>query len=291
MLVVAVVFLNEEAFLPKLLDSIDGQTRLPDRLLLVDDGSDDASPAIAAAFAEGHAYTRVMRRPERHRQRDRLATAAELQAFQWAVSEFDEPFDIIAKLDGDLELPPDMFAAVERGFDRDPGLGIAGTALSVSISLDRCRPERSAPWHVRGATKFYRRACWEQISPLPTILGWDTIDEARGRIRGWGVENVTLAAAAPLHLRDTGTYDGVMRGFRRRGIAAWSYGADPLNVLVSSAVRMRDRPFVMGGLSYLGGWLHAASRRDPRAEPEVLRFVRREQRARIARRLSPRRHG
>jgi poly-beta-1,6-N-acetyl-D-glucosamine synthase len=280
-LAVAVVFLDEERFLPRLLDSIASQTRSPDQLLLVDDGSRDASPAIARRFAAEHPYARVLLRERRERQADRLAAAAELLAFQWAVEQLDEPYDVIAKMDGDLELTRSSFESIIAALERDPGLGIAGLQLCVPGEDGQPQRERSAVWHVRGATKFYRRACWQQISPLPTMLGWDTIDEARARIRGWRVEVVDSADGAVLHLRPTGSYDGGVRGFRRRGVAAWAYGAHPLAVLVSAAVRLLDPPKGKGSVAYLEGWLRAASRRDPRAEPEVLRFVRREQLGRI----------
>ena len=62
-LAVIVSFLNEERYLPTLLASIERQTRPPDELLLVDDGSSDGSHALAAGFAERHEYARALRRP------------------------------------------------------------------------------------------------------------------------------------------------------------------------------------------------------------------------------------
>jgi biofilm PGA synthesis N-glycosyltransferase PgaC len=275
-LAVVVVFLNEERFLPVLLDSIARQTRPPDQLLLVDDGSHDASREVARAFAEEHAYARALERPQRPRETDRLATAAELKAFHWGVEQLAEPYDIVVKLDGDLELPPRCFERILSAFADDPRLGIAGAPLSTREPGGAVRPERSAPWHVRGPNKFYRRECWRQISPLPEILGWDAIDEARAQMNGWRIAVVPIPGARAVHLRSTGTYDGALRGFRRRGIAAWAYGAHPAGVLASAAVRIGDPPRLRGALAYLGGWLRAAVQREPRAEREVLRFVRRQ---------------
>jgi biofilm PGA synthesis N-glycosyltransferase PgaC len=280
-LAVAVMFLNEEQYLPRLLASIEAQSRPPEHLLLVDDGSDDDSPAIAAQFAEQHPYARVLRRPRRPASADRLATAAELAAFEWAVGQLDDPYDVIAKLDGDLELTPRCFERIVAALEEDPELGIAGAALDLPGPDGASRPEHSAPWHVRGATKFYRRECWAQIAPLPAILGWDTIDEARARMRGWRVASVALPEGNLLHMRPTGTYDGAIRGYRRRGVAAWAYGAHPVHVLGSALLRATQRPRAVGGAAYLVGWLGAALRRGPRAEPEVVHYVRREQRARV----------
>jgi len=286
-LAATVLFLNEEQLLPRMLASLGKQTRVPELLLLVDDGSADDSPTLAATFAEQHQWARVMSRPRQNRSSDRLVKAAELVAFQWALEHLTphgRVFDVVAKLDADLELPPDFFARIMAALEADPALGIAGAPLSVpAASGNGSKREYSQPWHVRGATKFYRRQCWEQIEPLPPILGWDTIDETRARIKGWHVQSVAFPERSPLHLRPTGSYDGAMRGFRRRGAAAWGYGAHPLNVIASAFVRMRQRPLVVVGLAYLGGWLGACLRRAPRAEPAARRHLQREQLRRLSR--------
>ena len=281
-LAAVVVFLNERELLPRMLASLARQTRPPELLLLVDDGSDDDSAAPASRFVEQHLYAHLVRRPRRARSADRLARAAELVAFQSAVEQLWQQFDVVAKLDADLELPPDFFARIMDTFESDSDVGIAGSQLSMPAA-DGAAPvfERSQPWHVRGATKFYRSTCWQTIEPLPAILGWDTIDETRARINGWKVRSVPFDERKPLHLRPTGSHDGAVRGFRRRGAAAWGYGAHPLNVLVSALTRMRYRPFVLGGLAYLGGWLGAALSRAPRAEPAARRYLRREQLRRL----------
>jgi glycosyltransferase involved in cell wall biosynthesis len=119
-LVAIVSFLDEERVLPALLDSIAAQTRPPDRLLLVDDGSRDGSAALAETFARRHDFASVLRRPVRPAETDRLATAAELRAFNWAVGTLDEPWELVAKLDADLSLPPKTLASVEARFRDDP---------------------------------------------------------------------------------------------------------------------------------------------------------------------------
>jgi poly-beta-1,6-N-acetyl-D-glucosamine synthase len=279
-LAVAVIFLNEERFLPGLLESIVSQTRLPDRLLLVDDGSNDASTVIARAFSERHAFAEALQRPRREHEPDRLAGAKVLRAFQWAVEELGGGYDVVAKLDADLVLPPAFFERIVDALEADSTLGITGTALQVPAAGGSARRERSAPWHIRGATKFYRWPCYEQIAPLPPILGWDTIDEERARMRGWRVAAVQLPED-PLHLRPTGSYNGSLRGFRRQGVAAWGYGSHPVNVVLSALFRMRDRPRVLGGLAYLAGWLDSALHRRVRAESELVKFVQQRQRRRI----------
>jgi hypothetical protein len=280
-LAVIVPFLDEQDHLGELLDSMAAQLRVPDRLLLVDDGSGDGGPRIAAAFAERCSYATLVRRPARPPERDRMVRAHEWRAFEWGLAQLGEEYDVVGKLDADLRLSPGFLAEIERQFELDPGLGMAGAFLSSEMGNGVFVRHRCPPEHVEGATAFYRRRCLQEISPIPAILGWDTIDEVRARMRGWRTASFPIPTGDPVHLRRTGSHDGLLRGYRRAGLAAYVYGADPLHVLLAGAQRMRDPPRLLCGLNYLAGWTLAALRRSPRAEPELRRFVRREHRRRM----------
>jgi hypothetical protein len=284
-LVVVVTFLNEESFLPSFLRSMAAQTRPPDRLVLVDDGSTDRSAELASEFARSHPKTVVLRRPPRPPARDRLAEANELKAFQWAVAQLDLDWDVVAKMDADLELGPATIATIEDAFERDPELGVAGAHL-VELGPDGSRvPLACPPDHVNGATKFYLRDCWNDIAPVAPILGWDTLDEFHARMLGWRTESLSIPGGDPLHLRQMGTHGPILRSFRRWGVCSYGYGAHPLQVVFYAARLARTRrPRVIGGLNYLVGWALAAARGAPRAEAHLRRAVRREQIAKARRR-------
>jgi poly-beta-1,6-N-acetyl-D-glucosamine synthase len=286
MRIVAIVpFLNEEQFLPRFLESVAAQTRPPDRLLLVDDGSSDRSHELASAFAEDHPYAVALRRPARPSERDRLATAAELHAFQWGVERIDGPWDVLAKLDGDLQLTPETIAVLEQHLMQDATLGMVGSYLTELDSSGARVRLQIRPEHVHGATKFYRRECFEQIAPLPTILGWDSIDEVKARTLGWRTQSVALPGGDPLHLRKRASHDGIARGYRRSGEGAYALGEHPLHVLLLGLRHMTQAPGVTGGLNYLAGWATAALRRCPRAEPDVRAHIQRGELRRIRQRL------
>jgi hypothetical protein len=187
-------------------------------------------------------------------------------------------------MDGDLELSPRTLLELERRFAADPRLGIAGAVLTSVDAEGVPVRHRSPDAHVDGATKFYRRACFEEISPVPPILGWDTIDEACARMHGWRTRSFPVSGGV-LHLRPMGTHDGLPRAFRRWGACAWAYGEPPAVVLLMALQRAADPPAVLGAANYLVGWAAAALRRAPRAKPEVRAFVRADQLGRLRRRL------
>ena len=206
--VVIVPFLNEAAHIGTFLRSLAAQSHRPDRVLLVDDGSTDASPEIAAAFAAAHPWASLLRRPPRPPEKDRLTGAPELAAFLWAAERAGDDHDVLVKMDADLELAPHHFARVLRGFTEDPRLGMAGVYLSARGADGRLYIERHPADHVRGPTRFYRRTCFEQIAPIPVMLGWDGADEVRARAHGWRTRSFLLEGTPTLHLRPTGLQDG-----------------------------------------------------------------------------------
>lgn len=277
-LCVIVPFLNEEQYLPRVLDSIGAQSRPADMVLLVDDGSTDCSLEVAEGFAAEHA-ARVMRRPPRSQEKDRLTAAAEYQAFWWAYDQLEDGFDVVAKLDADIELTPEVFATIERRFKTEPDLGVAG-CFTTELHAGRWRREPHPTDHVRGGTKYYRVTCLEQMRPIPAILGWDTIDDTGARMRGWRTESFEIPSGDPRHLRPTGMADGLLRAHRRWGKCAWGYGASLPYAITWGLVRSVRAPHV-GGAHFIAGYLSAALHRAPRADRRLRRHTRREGRARI----------
>ena len=280
-LAVAVPFLNEREHLPDFLASLAAQTRLPDRLLLEDDGSTDGSHEVAAEFTAAHPWARLVHRPPRAPERDRLATAKELEAFQWAVDQLDFAWDVVGKLDADIRLTPRTLETLEAELERDERLGLAGSYLQ-----EHGRRIRIGEGHVHGATKFFRRRCWEDIAPVPPILGWDTIDEFTARMRGWRTQSLAMPDGDPEHLRPRGTHDGLLRGYRRWGQCSYALGESPIHVALYTLRQMAtERPRVAGGASYAAGYTGAALRRVPRARPDVRASVRREQKQKLKARI------
>jgi poly-beta-1,6-N-acetyl-D-glucosamine synthase len=279
-LAVIAPFLDEETHLPRFLASVERQTSPADVLVLVDDGSRDRSAELAAAVCERVTYIRLLRRPPRPSEADRLQRASEYAAFQWAAARLERPYDIVAKVDTDLELTPRLFEDIRTRMAADARLGIAGGFLSAVGAAGR-RREHCPPYHVRGAVKFYRRQCLAEISPVEAILGWDGIDEYRARMLGWRTRSFATPGGDTLHLRPMGAHGGRLRHERRLGMCDWAIGYHPLWVGLRAMRALRHRPPGMAALAYLSGWAGAGVVRRPRAHDSVRAYVRREQLGRI----------
>ena len=56
---------NEERFIEKTLASVCAQTLLPERWVIVDDGSNDRTPDIVKKYAREYPWIELVRRPQR----------------------------------------------------------------------------------------------------------------------------------------------------------------------------------------------------------------------------------
>ena len=64
-------------------------------------------------------------------------------------------------------------------------LGIAGGTCYEQDTAGEWRPTFATRDHVRGATRAYRAACFEHVTPLEQRMGWDGIDELKAQVAGW----------------------------------------------------------------------------------------------------------
>jgi biofilm PGA synthesis N-glycosyltransferase PgaC len=272
---------NEQANIERTARAVAAQVHPPDLWLVVDDGSEDATPEILRGLAAEIPFLRVLEPPPRQPAgRDRLAVAAEARAFNWALAHVDHrTFTHIGKLDGDVELPVDYFHRLIAAFRREPALGLAGGTL-VEPVRGAWREDRNPSYHVRGALKLYTQACFEAIGGIEERLGWDTIDETYARMRGFVTRSLPELVAR--HHRPVGTADGALRGHARHGECAYIVRYGPLWVLLRSLKVARYAPYGVSAPAFLYGYARAAVQSRPRVEDEQFqRFVRRELRRRL----------
>src|SRR4051794_21967971 len=117
---------NEAAFLERVAGSLTEQTLRPAAWVVVDDGSDDGTPELLDRLEDELSFLSVRRLWEQTGEGDRLVAAHAPRAFNAGLALVGlRDFDYVAKLDGDVELPPDYFETVIGRMQADPALGIA----------------------------------------------------------------------------------------------------------------------------------------------------------------------
>jgi biofilm PGA synthesis N-glycosyltransferase PgaC len=247
---------NEADHLAKTLESMAGQTVLPALWVIVNDGSTDKTKAIAEAGAAKYSWIRAVHRPDRG---FRKSGGGVIEAFyDGYVLAQAVPWDFLAKLDGDLAFEPDYFQKCLAHFQADPKLGIGGGRVYSSVNGTLVDDSPGDPsFHVRGATKIYRRATWEAIGGLLPSPGWDTLDELKANMLGW--KTYSLRELEVCQFKPTGSADGTWKNAFKNGRANYVTGYHPAFMMAKCVKRAFASPFLIGaaGLAcgYFSGYL------------------------------------
>jgi glycosyltransferase involved in cell wall biosynthesis len=266
---------DEERFLPRLLTAMVAQTRRPDRWIVIDDGSSDRTGEILDQAARHHPWIEPKHLPRNGVR----APGGESVIMGFLPREAWEGCDAILRLDADLTFKPQFAKLLLDELERDPRLGIAGPTL-YELSGSRWAEVPAPSFHTRGAAKFYSSACFAAIGGLEAGLGWDTIDEVRAMMLGFGTRNFRHIRA--YHHRPQGAAGGLWRGRKAAGRAAYNVGYSPVFLMARALRTGLKWPPLVGGVGLVAGYLEAAMQRSPRpVSPATIRFVRRQQLRRL----------
>lgn len=270
---------DEGEHLARTADSIVAQEHPPRLWVIVDDGSTDATPEIAAAYAAKHPWIRVVRRD---RATPRARGGAVVAAFEAGLACVGNEPTFVVKLDGDLYLPPHYFRWIAATFVDDERAGIVGGHLYVP-SGGRWVPDDVDPYSVHGAVKAYRLSCLQDIGGLHQAMGWDGIDEFAARARGWNVRS--LSELHVLHYTPRGSKQRWVEARQEEGRGAHFMGYRFPYLLLRAGYRMlREHPRGAGGAMLFWGYVRARLQRLPQVQdPLAIAQLRKEHRARILR--------
>ena len=249
---------DEAAGLAVLAPTVVGQTHAPASWVIVDDGSSDATAAVAADLARRHPWIVLVQsgrveiglRQGRQQGRDLLSFEEGLRSVPGSV-------ELVTKLDADVTLQLDYFERLLAAFELDSVLGMAsGTRCELIGGHWRPRPLTRST--IAGQCRTYRVACWDAIQPLEPHMGWDGIDEARATLAGWHVHPVPGLYFR--HHRRRGRRDGsAWRARAAEGSAAHYMGYRPSYLLLRALWHARREP---SALAMLWGWSSAVVRRE-----------------------------
>jgi len=268
---------DEEEHIQATIESVSSQTVRPTEWVIVNDGSTDRTGAIIDHSAAQLPYIRAIHRPDRG---FRKSGGGVVDAFNEGYRSLRcNDWDFIVKLDGDLRFSSDYFQKCFEYFRKQPDLGIGGGEIYHDLRHE-LKLEGNPRFHVRGATKIYRRACWDAIGGLWAGPGWDTIDEVKANMLGWKTRS--FADLPLIHLRPTGAADGHLRDLMKHGLACYTCGYHPLFIFASCMYRVFRKPYLLGSFAIAWGFFKAYVTQKPRPHDErFTRYLRAQQMRRL----------
>ncbi len=268
---------DEEPFLPSTIECMAHQTIVPAEWMIVDDGSTDNTGNIIDKYALKYPWIRGVHRKDRG---FRKAGGGVVEAFNDGYEGLKTSnWNFIVKLDGDLSFEVDYFERCFRKFSEEPKLGVGGGVICHNVNGVK-QFEQGPAFHVRGATKIYRKACWDAIGGFWPAPGWDTMDEVKANMLGW-----TTRSFPDLHLmhhRATGTAEGIWSGVVKNGRANYICGYHPLFMVGKCIRRFALKPRVLGSVALMYGFLSGYVKRIPKVnDPLAIQYLRHQQMNRL----------
>lgn len=271
---------DEADYIGETISSMARQTILPSRWVIVDDGSSDATPEIVAAAARQYSWIADVHRPNRG---FRKSGGGVIEAFYDGYSAIDrKDFDFLVKLDGDLSFDADYFEKCFDYFTGEPRLGVGG-GMICKLDNGQLKEETigDPPFHVRGATKIYRRKCWETIKPLVKAPGWDTVDEVKANMLGW--TSRTFRDLRLVQHKPTGQADGLWGNWFKNGLANYVTGYHPIFMLAKCFKRTFRQPRFVTAAALGAGFCSGYIKQLPQVEDrQLIRYLRRQQLRRLS---------
>ena len=263
---------NESQFIELTIKSVTAQTVRPTKWVIVSDGSTDGTDDIVRNCVVQHDWIELVRLPE-HSQRSFAGKVDAFNAGHARVAGLE--YDVIGNLDADVSFEEDYLAFLVAKFAENPRLGVAGTPYREEnpIHDDRFK----SPEHVSGACQMFRRECFEDIGGYQPISsgGIDLVALLSAQAKGWQTRRFDEKVCR--HHRNVGSGDHVSdyKRLLNRGKKDYILGSHPAFEIFRSAYQMKNRPYIIGGLLNLFGYVWAMLRHVERTMPEELIELRR----------------
>jgi len=242
---------DEAESVERTLQSMIRQSVKPLRWFIVDDGSCDETATIIERYVKDYEFISLIRYPSG---KARQTGKAEVVAFYQGLEAAEGlEYDFIVKLDGDLSFECDYFKGLLEKFHEDPKLGIASGVYSERSTDGKWEEVAMPSYHAAGASKVVRKACFDQIGGFVPVRGWDTLDEIRAMTLGWHTghfEEIKMK-----HWKREGSRMGALRTNFMHGEIYYRTGGSRIFFLLKVLHRFICRPFIIGGLALLWGYL------------------------------------
>lgn len=260
---------NEEKFIQKTLDSLVKQTLLPDKIVVVDDHSTDATTAIVTQFTTQYPFITLVKiaSSEAH-----LPGSKIINAFYKGFDSLDANYDVICKFDADLIFPENYLQSVAEIFNNNPKCGMAGGLVYILKNNQWVYENIANKDHLRGPIKAYKKECFQSIDGLKISIGWDTVDVLLAKFHEWEVSIDNKIKVK--HLKPTGqNYDLKARYKQGETLYILRYGFT-LTLVTAIKISIFKRNFLVLSDYLKGYYIAKRKKKDYIVNPKEGKFIR-----------------
>jgi poly-beta-1,6-N-acetyl-D-glucosamine synthase len=251
---------NEEFSIPYTLESVVNQTLLPKEWIIVNDASEDSTAEIVRSYTVDYPWIKLYNYPGLP---ENDYSSRVVLIFNYGLNLVSCKYNFILKLDGDVSFEKDFCEKILSEFNNNSRLGIAsGTIIKSGI------PEKSIQefGYTRGATKFYRKKCFDEIGGIIPVVSWDTVDNAAARSKSW--QTRSLPAYFVHHKEEGSRVGGKLFQHYRTGLSNGNIPYYLPYFLLKCLSKVRKKPYFFGSIAQFIGFIYSAYFRRIRPFPE-----------------------
>ena len=281
---------NEEENIAILIKSVLKQTIKPIKWIIVNDGSTDNTKNIVEKYAKEHDFIECV-----SLDRSKVITYYSrrvdvvIEGFNY-IESLNINYEYFGVVDADMELiSEDYYSGLIDKFISNPKLGVTAGIYYYIVNGQKTKVLKDLS-STPGSIQFFRLECYKQIGGyVPLELGGDdSLCDIKARMLGWKTQSYPKFET--IQHRTVGTGDrGIISAKFRQGLSDYNIGTDWLFMTFKCLRRsLLEKPYILSGLFRLIGFYWGKlSRKKLIITPEIIKFVKREQRHRLKKVFKP----
>lgn len=263
---------NEGENIGSCIHSVLSQTVIPVLWVLVDDGSTDSTYDIIQDARNEHHWIECIKLNDTGRDLTIHISKVIKNGFDFAVEHCRQnniEYNYIAFLDADMIIKDkDFFEMLIINFEKDNQLGMAsGQILILEDPKNPCIEKRRTDT-VSGGEMICKREFFEEINGFPLSFAWESVLRVKAVLNGWKVER--FEGITVFQTRETGSAEGIKKGYYIKGASEYYLNYNPLIVLAKGIKYCYKRPYYIG-IVYLYGYFSSLIRGKDQIKDKAIR--------------------
>ncbi|MFZ3170015.1 MAG: glycosyltransferase family 2 protein [Candidatus Methanoperedens sp.] len=263
---------NEERNLPGLVRSLEKQSITPVLWAIIDDGSTDKTLEIIQDIENKHQWAENISLKKSYRDLTIHISDVIKTGFDFAKNfcmHHEIRFDYIVFLDADMVIDDaEFFQKLISEFEKDENLGIASGEMQYLNALGELFNANGRSDTISGGEMMCRRECIEEIDGIPISHAWESAMRVKAKLKGWKIKR--FASIKIIHTRDTGSAEGLKKGYYLKGTSEYYLDMNPFIVISKGFIYCFKRPYYLG-FAYLSGYINSWIRRKEKTNDREVR--------------------